>query len=151
MSSALCARRTDRHHHLGVDDGAARVQYSPAAVARDLPRLDLTLKETAALSEAERGTLLALFQSSYRQANPAFLERSLERLRFAALAHQGESPVGFALAETTAMRANFVLPSETALNNATRSEQHDVDHETSSTLHPVKILPSEVSIAAPTL
>ena len=58
---------------------------------------------------------------------------------------------GFALAETTAMRASFLLPSETALNSATRSEQHDVDHETSSTLHPVKTLPSVVSMAAPTL
>ena len=72
-------------------------------MARDLPRLDLTLKETVALSEAERETLLALFQSSYRRANPAFLEKSLERLRWAALAHQGGSPVGFALAETRVM------------------------------------------------
>jgi hypothetical protein len=69
----------------------------------DLSGLDLTLKETDALSEAERETLLELFQSSYRQANPAFLERSLERLRFAALAHRGERPVGFALGETRVM------------------------------------------------
>ena len=77
--------------------------YSAATVARDLPRLDLTVKETAVLSEAERETLLALFQSSYRQANPAFLEKSLERLRFAALAQQSGSPVGFALGETRLM------------------------------------------------
>lgn len=69
----------------------------------DLSGLDLTLKETDALSQAERRTLLALFQSNYRQANPAFLERSLERLRFAALAHQSERPVGFALGETRVM------------------------------------------------
>ena len=72
-------------------------------MARDLSGLDLTVKETDALSEAERDTLLALFRSSYRQANPAFLEKSLQRLRFAALAHQGGSPVGFALAETRLM------------------------------------------------
>ncbi len=72
-------------------------------MAGELPRLDLTLKETDALSEAERGALLTLFQSSYRQANPTFLQKSLERLRWAALAHQEGSPVGFALAETRLM------------------------------------------------
>jgi len=79
------------------------VLYSAAMAARDLPRLDLTLKETAALSGAERETLLALFRSSYRQANPAFLEKSLEALRWAALAHQEGRPVGFALGETRVM------------------------------------------------
>jgi len=79
------------------------VQYSPAAVAGDLAGLELTLKEADSLSEAEREAVLGLFQSSYRQANPAFLEKSLERLRFAALAHQGGSPVGFALGETRVM------------------------------------------------
>jgi hypothetical protein len=72
-------------------------------VACDLSGLDLTVKETDALSGAERDTLLALFRSSYRQANPVFLEKSLERLRFAALAHQRGNPVGFALAETRLM------------------------------------------------
>jgi hypothetical protein len=81
----------------------ASVQYSPASVARDLAGLELTLRETDALSEGERETLLALFQASYRRANPAFLEKSLERLRFAALAHRGETPVGFALGETRVM------------------------------------------------
>jgi hypothetical protein len=79
------------------------MRYSARPVARDLPRLDLTLEETAALSEAERETLLALFQSCYRQANPAFLERSLATLRWAALARQQGSPVGFALGETRVM------------------------------------------------
>jgi hypothetical protein len=72
-------------------------------VARDLPRLDLTLRETDALSEAEREVLLALFQSSYRQANPAFLEKSLETLRWVAFAHQEGRPVGFGLGETRVM------------------------------------------------
>ena len=72
-------------------------------VAGDLPRFDLTLKETDALSEAEREALLALFQSSYRQANPSFLEKSLEILRWAALALRDESLVGFALGETRVM------------------------------------------------
>ena len=72
-------------------------------MAGELSRLDLTLKETDSLSEAERGALLALFQSSYRQANPAFLEKSLETLRWAALAHQEGRPVGFGLGETRVM------------------------------------------------
>jgi hypothetical protein len=77
--------------------------YPVATVPRDLSGLDLTLKETEALSTAERRALLGLFQSSYRQANPAFLEKSLQKLRWAALAHQGGRPVGFALAETRVM------------------------------------------------
>jgi hypothetical protein len=77
--------------------------YPVATVPRDLSGLDLTRKETAALSEVEREALLELFQGSYRQANPAFLERSLQKLRWAALAHQEGRPVGFALAETRVM------------------------------------------------
>jgi len=77
--------------------------YPAATVPRDLSGLDLTLKETAALSEEERRALLSLFQSSYRQANPSFLEKSLQTLRWAALAHQEGRPVGFALAETRVM------------------------------------------------
>jgi hypothetical protein len=69
-------------------------------VARDLSGLDLTLKESDALSRADRETLLGLFRSSYRQANPAFLEKSLETLRWVALARQDGNPVGFALGET---------------------------------------------------
>jgi hypothetical protein len=77
--------------------------YAAVTVASDLSGLDLTIRETDALSEAERERLLALFQSSYRQANPAFLEQSLETLRWAALAHQQGSLVGFALGETRVM------------------------------------------------
>jgi hypothetical protein len=72
-------------------------------MARDLAGLELTLKESAALSRGERETLFALFQLSYRQANPAFLEKSLTTLGWAALAHQRGSPVGFALGETRVM------------------------------------------------
>jgi hypothetical protein len=79
------------------------VLYPAAAVARDLSGLDLTVKQTDALSAAERETLLGLFHSNYRRANPAFLEKSLQRLRWAALAHQGRTPVGFALGETRVM------------------------------------------------
>jgi len=88
---------------LSARGNLACLGYPPAVVPRDLSGLDLTLKETDALSEAERETLLRLFQSNYRQANPAFLERSLQRLRFAALADQKGSPVGFALGETRVM------------------------------------------------
>jgi hypothetical protein len=77
--------------------------YPAATVPRDLSGLELTLKETAVLSEAERRALLGLFESSYRRANPAFLEKSLQTLRWAALAHREGRPVGFALAETRVM------------------------------------------------
>jgi hypothetical protein len=77
--------------------------YPAVTMAGDLSRPDLRLEETAALSVAEREMLLGLFQSCYRQANPAFLEKSLQTLRWAALAHQRGNPVGFALAETRVM------------------------------------------------
>jgi hypothetical protein len=77
--------------------------YSLAAVAHALSGLDLTLEETDDLSEAGREALLELFRSSYRQADPAFLEKSLAKLRFAALAHRRGSPVGFAVGEARVM------------------------------------------------
>ena len=72
-------------------------------VAADLSGLDLTLKETDALSGVEREALLALFRGGYRQANPRFLEKSLETLRWVALAHREGRPVGFGLGETRVM------------------------------------------------
>jgi hypothetical protein len=48
---------------------------------RDFSEFDFTVKESRALSEQERGELLRLFELNYRQANPAFLEKSLATLR----------------------------------------------------------------------
>lgn len=66
----------------------------------DFSDFELDVRESSALSEGERRELQALFEQSYRQANPEFLERSLKRLRYVARSlHEGK-PSGFALGET---------------------------------------------------
>jgi hypothetical protein len=70
---------------------------------RDFSEFDFTVKETRALSERERGELLRLFELNYRQANPAFLEKSLAMLRHAAMAFHDGVAVGFGLAERRVM------------------------------------------------
>jgi hypothetical protein len=70
---------------------------------RDFSEFDFTVKETSALSEPERGELLRLFEMNYRQANPAFLEKSLATLRHAAMAFHDGVAVGFGVAETRVM------------------------------------------------
>ena len=72
-------------------------------MASDFSEFDFTVKETRALSEQERGELLRLFELNYRQANPAFLEKSLATLRYAAMAFHDGVAVGFGLAETRVM------------------------------------------------
>jgi hypothetical protein len=70
---------------------------------RDFSEFDFTVKESRALSEQERGELLRLFELNYRQANPAFLEKSLATLRHSAIAFHDGVAVGFGVAETRVM------------------------------------------------
>jgi hypothetical protein len=70
---------------------------------RDFSEFDFTVKESRALSEQERGELLRLFEANYRQANPAFLEKSLATLRHTALAYHDGVAVGFGVAEARLM------------------------------------------------
>jgi hypothetical protein len=70
---------------------------------RDFSEFGFTVKETRALSEQERGELLRLFELNYRQANPAFLEKSLATLRHSAMAFRDGVAVGFGVAETRVM------------------------------------------------
>jgi hypothetical protein len=71
--------------------------------ARDFSEFAFTVKRTDALSERERDELLGLFELNYRQANPAFLAKSLHGLRHVATAVLSGATVGFALAETRVM------------------------------------------------
>jgi hypothetical protein len=71
--------------------------------ARDFSEFAFAVKRTDALSERERSELLGLFEMNYRQANPAFLEKSLHRLRHVATAVRSGATLGFALAETRVM------------------------------------------------
>lgn len=55
--------------------------------------------ETATLPDAVRDELSMLFEVAYRQANQAYLAKSLRTLRYVAVARQGSRAVGFALGE----------------------------------------------------
>jgi hypothetical protein len=69
-------------------------------MARDLSGVEFEVLEAERLSPARREELFGLFQGAYRQANWAFLDRSLAQLRHVAIASSEGHPVGFALAET---------------------------------------------------
>lgn len=51
------------------------------------------------LSSAQRERVLALFHACYRQANAAYLERSLENLGYVSLAERDGETAGFALGD----------------------------------------------------
>ena len=51
------------------------------------------------LAGDDRTRVFALFDAAYRQANHAYLERSLHRLRYLSLAMHGDAPAGFALSD----------------------------------------------------
>ena len=72
-------------------------------MASDSSEFDFAVKETRSLSEQERRELFRLFELNYRQANPAFLEKSLAALSHAAMAFHEGVAVGFGLADSRVM------------------------------------------------
>jgi hypothetical protein len=69
----------------------------------DAADFDFRTIPTQDLTDAEREQAIALFQLTYREANIPYLERSFNKLRYAAFAtHDGE-PAGFALGESRVM------------------------------------------------
>ena len=82
----------------------AATEYDPAAMkARDFSSFDFKVVETDKASSQDRETVFALFEMNYRQANRAFLEKSLRVLRYLALAEHQGVPAGFAVAECRVM------------------------------------------------
>lgn len=69
----------------------------------DTSGFDFEVLETASLSARHRASLLDLFQANYRDANPAFLDKSLSVLRHVAIARRGRKAIGFALGESRRM------------------------------------------------
>jgi len=62
--------------------------------------LRIAVIPTADLGPLDRDAILALFRQNYREANAAYLEKSLHVLAFAAIARDPEGrPAGFALGE----------------------------------------------------
>lgn len=69
----------------------------------DLSSFDFKVVETDKLSPQDLQKVLALFQMNYRQANRAYLEKSLGTLRYLALAEHEGTAAGFALGECRVM------------------------------------------------
>jgi GNAT superfamily N-acetyltransferase len=65
----------------------------------DFSAFEFRTVEAAALSEGDREIIFSLFDVAYRQANHAYLEKSLHRLRYLAIAAEDGRPAGFALAD----------------------------------------------------
>jgi hypothetical protein len=71
--------------------------------ARDFSPFDFRVVETAKASSQDREAVFALFEMNYRQANRAFLEKSLQVLCYLALAEHQGVPAGFAIGECRVM------------------------------------------------
>lgn len=67
--------------------------------AADLTDLEIRTLPAETLAGHDRERVFALFDTAYRQANHAYLEASLHKLRFMALATQGDTLAGFALSD----------------------------------------------------
>jgi hypothetical protein len=70
---------------------------------RDFSSFDLKIVETDKTSAKDLEAILSLFEMNYRQANRAYLEKSLRTLRYLALAEHEGTTVGFALGECRVM------------------------------------------------
>ena len=68
--------------------------------AGNLASFDYRVVAAASLNDGERAIVRALFESNYRDANWAYVEKALGSLRNCALAMHGGTPAGFALGET---------------------------------------------------
>jgi hypothetical protein len=70
---------------------------------RDFSPFDFRVVETSKASSQDGETAFALFEMNYRQANRAFLEKTLRVLRYLALAEHRGVPAGFAVGECRVM------------------------------------------------
>ena len=70
---------------------------------RDLGSFDFRVVETDKLSTQDLQEVLSLFEMNYRQADRAYLEKSLRTLRYLALAEHQGAAAGFGLGECRVM------------------------------------------------
>jgi len=66
---------------------------------RDFSDFEFRTITCAAIDDGDRAAMHALFDAAYRDANHAYLEKSLTRIRYAAFATEAGRPAGFALAD----------------------------------------------------
>jgi hypothetical protein len=71
--------------------------------SRDFSSFDFRVVETEKASSQDLDAAFALFEMNYRQANRAFLEKTLRVLRYLALAEHQGAPAGFAIGECRVM------------------------------------------------
>jgi hypothetical protein len=72
-------------------------------VKRDFSDFTFRTLPSAELSPADVDTIMALFEENYREANRAYLERSLTKLKYTTIAEQDGMPAAFALGEARVM------------------------------------------------
>ena len=70
---------------------------------RDLSSIDFKVVEAAKAAKDDLEKAFSLFELNYRQANRAYLEKSLRTLRYLAFAEHDGATVGFALGESRVM------------------------------------------------
>ncbi|HXH21517.1 MAG TPA: hypothetical protein VNN10_05770 [Dehalococcoidia bacterium] len=70
---------------------------------RDLSDFEFRLLPTADITAGDYAVVCELFRASYRQADLAYIEKSLSRLGYLAIAYHDGRPAGFALGETRVM------------------------------------------------
>lgn len=68
--------------------------------ARDFTGFTFTVQEAATLTPEERARCHALFALAYKQANAAYLDKSLGKLKYVAMAMHSDTPAGFACGES---------------------------------------------------
>ena len=93
-----------------------RTAGGPMTSERSFDDLSVRVLLSDALEERDRAAVFGLFDRSYRRANHAYLEQSLTRLRYLALATHGGTPAGFALAETRRLSLPRIGETVVALN-----------------------------------
>ena len=71
--------------------------------APDFSDLDIRALRCDALDDFERRAVIDLFELTYDRASHDYLQRSMQRLRFLALALHGDTPAGFAVADVRRM------------------------------------------------
>jgi len=69
----------------------------------DFNAFEFRTVESATLPAEDREIIFGLFDVAYRKANHAYLENSLRRLRYLAIATDAGRPAGFALADVRVM------------------------------------------------
>jgi hypothetical protein len=81
----------------------------------DLTGIEIRTMPAETLAGEDRSRVFALFDVAYRQANHAYLEKSLHQLRFLALADAGDTLAGFSLADMRVLELPRLPPTAVRL------------------------------------